>query len=227
MTNGDRQKIYLTKHYSFFEKILLKKRREILILLKDFLNDKEIKDILDVGSTEDDNNESSNYLIKNLGEDKSYKSISDQSITSNFFSKVLKTSITDNFTEDEIKNFQSDLVISNATIEHAGNFENQIKMCDNVINLSKKYFIIMTPNRFHPLEFHTKIPIIHWLPKKIHRKILRLFGLKFFAEEKNLNLLSQYDFELIMRELNQNKYEIKYINFFLIKSNLILMGEKN
>ena len=227
MKNGDRQKIYLTKHYSFFEKILLKKRREILILLKEFLNDKEIKDILDVGSTEDDSNESSNYLIKNLGEDKNYKSISDQSITSNFFSKVLKKSITDNFTENEIKNFQSDLVISNATIEHVGNFENQIKMCDNVINLSKKYFIIMTPNRFHPLEFHTKIPIIHWLPKKIHRKILRLFGLKFFAEEKNLNLLSQYDFELIMRELNQNKYEIKYINFFLIKSNLILMGEKN
>ena len=227
MTNGDRQKIYLTKHYSFFEKILLKKRREILILLKDFLNDKEIKDILDVGSTEDDSNESSNYLIKNLGEDKSYKSISDQSITSNFFSKVLKKSITDNFTKNEIKNFQSDLVISNATIEHVGNFENQIKMCDNVINLSKKYFIIMTPNRFHPLEFHTKIPLIHWLPKKIHRKILKLFGLKFFAEEKNLNLLSQNDFELIMRELDHNKYEIKYINFFLMKSNLILLGEKN
>jgi len=227
MTNGDRQKIYLTKHYSFFEKILLKKRREILVLLKEFLNDKEIKDILDVGSTEDDSNESSNYLIKNLGEDKNYKSISDQSITSNFFSKVLKKSITDNFTKNEIKNFQSDLVISNATIEHVGNFENQIKMCDNVINLSKKYFIIMTPNRFHPLEFHTKIPLIHWLPKKIHRKILKLFGLKFFAEEKNLNLLSQNDFELIMRELDHNKYEIKYINFFLMKSNLILLGEKN
>jgi len=227
MTNNDEKKIYLIKHYSFFEKILLKKRNEILFILKDFLKDKEIKDILDVGSTEDDNNESSNYLIKNLGVDKSYKSISDQLITSNFFSKVLKRSITNNFSEDEIKNFQSDLVISNATIEHVGNFENQIKMCNNIVNLSKKYFIIMTPNRYHPLEFHTKIPIIHWLPKKLHRMILRLIGLKFFSEEKNLNLLSQYDFELIMRELNQNNYEIKYINFFFIKSNLILIGEKN
>jgi hypothetical protein len=227
MKNGDEEKIYLTNHYSFFEKVLLKKRKEILILLKEFLNNKEIKDILDVGTTEDDSNDSSNYLIKNLGEDKNYKSISDQTITSNFFSKVLKRSITNNFSEDEIKNFQSDLVISNATIEHVGNFENQIKMCNNIVNLSKKYFIIMTPNRYHPLEFHTKIPIIHWLPKKIHRKILRLLGLNFLAEEKNLNLLSQYDFELIMRELNQNNYEIKYINFFFIKSNLILIGEKN
>jgi len=227
MTNEDRQKIYLTKHYSFFEKILLKKRKEILILLKEYLISKEIKDILDVGSTEDEKNESSNYLIKNLGGYRNYKSISDQTITSNFFSKILRKSITENFSQDEIANFQSDLVISNATIEHVGSFENQIKMCKNIINLSKKYFIIMTPNRFHPLEFHTKLPIIHWLPKKFHRKILRLLGLKFFSEEKNLNLLSQYDFKLIMGKLNQNKYEIKHVNFFLVKSNLILIGEKN
>jgi len=227
MTNDDRQKIYLTKHYSFFEKILLKKRKEILVVLKEFLEDKEIKDILDIGSTEDDNNESSNYLIKNLDNNKVYKSISDQTINSNFFSKSLKRSITDTFTKNDIESFQSDLVISNATIEHVGSFENQIKMCRNVINLSRKYFIIMTPNRFHPLEFHTKIPFIHWFPKKFHRMILRLVGLKFFAEEKNLNLLSENDFKLIMRGLNQTNYEIRYINFFFVKSNLILIGKKN
>tara|TARA_B100000035_G_C20981242_1_gene545566 strand:+ start:45 stop:728 length:684 start_codon:yes stop_codon:yes gene_type:complete len=227
MANDYGQKIYLTKHYSFFEKILLKKRKEILVILKEFLKDKEIKDILDIGSTEDDNNESSNYLIKNLDNNKVYKSISDQTISSNFFSKALKKSITDDFTKNDIENFQSDLVISNATIEHVGSFENQIKMCSNVINLSRKYFIIMTPNRFHPLEFHTKIPIIHWFPKKFHRMILRLVGLKFFAKEKNLNLLSENDFKLIMRGLNQTNYEIKHINFFLIKSNLILIGKKN
>ena len=227
MKTDEREKIYLTKHYSFFEKILIKKRKEILVILKEFLNKKKINDILDVGTTEDEKNESSNYLIKNLGEDKNYKSISDQSITSNFFSKSLKKSITDNFTQDEIETFKSDLVISNATIEHVGSFENQIKMCSNIISLSKKYFIIMTPNRFHPFEFHTKIPIIHWLPKKFYRSILRSFGLKFFAEEKNLNLLSELDLRSIMKENNQINYEIKYVNFFLIKSNLILIGEKN
>ena len=227
MTTDEREKIYLTKHYSFFEKILLKKRKEILIILKEFLNKKEINDILDVGTTNDEKNESSNYLVKNLGEDKYYKSISDQSITSNFFSKSLKKSITENLTQDEIEKFKSDLVISNATIEHVGSFENQIKMCNNIISLSKKYFIIMTPNRFHPFEFHTKIPIIHWLPKKFHRSILRLFGLKFFAEEKNLNLLSEFDLRLIMKKCNKTNYEIKYVNFFSIKSNFILIGKKN
>ena len=126
----------------------------------------------------------------------------------------------------EIDDFKSDLVISNATIEHVGSLENQIKMCSNIINLSKKYFIIVTPNRFHPLEFHTKIPFIHWLPKKIHRKILNLIGLKFFSEEKNLNLLSENEFKLIMKKLNQVNFDIQNINFLFFKSNLILIGKK-
>ena len=226
MANNDEQKIYLTKHYSFFEKILLKKREEILSTLKKYLDDRDIIDVLDVGTTEDDNNESSNYLIKNLGNYKEYKSISDQTIKSKFFSKTLKKSITEDLNKNEIDDFKSDLVISNATIEHVGSLENQIKMCSNIINLSKKYFIIVTPNRFHPLEFHTKIPFIHWLPKKIHRKILKLIGLKFFSEEQNLNLLSEYEFKLIMKKLNQENFDIQNINFLFFKSNLILIGKK-
>ena len=227
MSNDNNQRIYVTKHFSFFEKILITKRKEILILLKKFLNDVEINDVLDIGTTEDNKNSSSNYLIKNLGNYKIFKSISDQVINSSFFSKTLKKSITDEFTKVEINGFQSDLVISNATIEHVGSFENQIKMCNNIVNLSKKYFIIITPNRFHPFEFHTKIPFIHWLPKKLYRGILNLIGFSFFAQEKNLNLLSEYDFRLIMKKLNQIDYNIKNIKFFLIKSNLILIGKKN
>ena len=226
MVSGN-EKIYVTKHFSFFEKILLKKRKEILLVLKNFLKDVEINSVLDVGSTEDTSNPSSNYLIKNLGNYKIFKSISDQLISSSFFSKTLKKSITDNFSQVEIETFKSDVVISNATIEHVGNFDNQLMMCKNIINLSKKYFIIITPNRFHPFEFHTKIPLLHWLPKNLYRKILNLLGLNFFAQEKNLNLLSENDLKLIMKKLTQTQYEIRYINFFLIKSNLILIGKKN
>ena len=226
MENDYKQKIYLTKHYSFFEKILLNKRKEILSKLKNFLNDKKINDVLDIGSTEDDANESSNFIIKNLGNFKEVKSISDQSINLEFFNKSLKKSITSEFSKDEIKEFQSDLVISNATIEHVGDFKNQIMMCKNIINLSKKYYIIITPNRYHPLEFHTKIPLIHWLPKKTHRMLLQLFGLNFFANEKNLNLLSNYDLNLIMKILEQTDYKIESINFIFFKSNLILIGKK-
>mgnify|MGYP001178710706 CR=1 FL=1 len=227
MLKDNNQKIYSVAHFSFFEKIVLKKRIEMTNVIKEFLNEKSIKDILDVGSTEDDDNVSSNYIVKNIGKFKEYKSISNQVIRSNFFTHKLTKSITENFSDEEIQNFGSDLVISNATIEHVGSFENQVKMCNNIINLSRKYFIIITPNRFHPFEFHTKIPFIHWFPKKIYRKILNLIGLSFFAQEKNLNLLSEYDFKLIMKKLNQIDYSIKNIKFFFIKSNLILIGKKS
>jgi hypothetical protein len=221
------EKIYLTKHLLFFEKFLLKKRKEILIILKEFLINKNIEDVLDIGSTEDTINVSSNFIIKNLGNYKDYKSISNQKIKSDFFSKKFHKSITEDFSDEDIKNMASDLVISNATIEHVGGLSNQIKMCRNIIKLSKKYFIIITPNRHHPLEFHTKIPFIHWFPKKIHRSILKIIGLKFFSFEENLNLLSKKDFEFIMRHLGQLDYNIKSINTFFIKSNLILLGKIN
>jgi hypothetical protein len=227
MTKDNINKIYSSAHYSFFDKIILNKRLVILDVVKNFLKDKNIQDVLDIGSTGDDNNISSNFIIKNLGEYKTYKSISDQDIGLNFFSNKLKKSITENFSEEDIVSFKSDLVISNATIEHVGSFENQTKMCDNILKMTKKYFVIITPNRFHPIEFHTKIPFIHWLPKKMHRSILIFLGLKFFADENNLNLLSQNDLKLIMKKLNQTNYDIKKINFLYFKSNLILIGKKN
>lgn len=226
MLKDNSKKIYLTKHYSFFENILLKKRKEILIVLKEFLRNKTIEDVLDIGSTEDTNNDSSNFLIKNLGNYKDYKSISDQDIKSVFFSKKFKKSITEEFSDVEVENMKSDLVISNATIEHVGSFLNQIKMCRNILKLSKKYFIIITPNRYHPFEFHTKIPIIHWFPKKIHRSVLNIIGFKFFSLEQNLNLLSEKDLVLIMKNLGQLSFKVKSINFCFIRSNLILVGEK-
>ena len=45
MINNDEQKIYSAKHYSFFEKIILNKRKEILFILKKFLEDKEINKV--------------------------------------------------------------------------------------------------------------------------------------------------------------------------------------
>ena len=42
--------------------------------------------------------------------------------------------------EEEVKNFRCDLVISNATIEHVGKFENQIKMMKNIIKYLMNYF---------------------------------------------------------------------------------------
>jgi hypothetical protein len=217
---------YVVNHINFIDKIVKNKRQEMCNIINEKLKDVNIYDALDIGSTSDEIYESSNYLIKNLNNISKYKSISDQSFKNNFFSNILTKSITQNLTRSEVDLFSSDLVISNATIEHVGNFQNQVNMIKNIVKLSKKFFIITTPNKFHPFDFHTKLPLIHWLPVSLYRKLLNLIGLKFFAKEENLNLLSENNLKLCLKNAGVIEYEIVYINLFGFKSNLLVFGKK-
>ena len=216
---------YLRSHTKLTDNIIHKKRLEIISAIKGELENKSLIDILDIGTTQD-NNQSSNLIIKNLNNFQKYKSISNQKIKSNFFSKSLQKSITQELSSNEIEEFSSDVVISNATIEHVGSYLEQLKMIENITKLTKKIFIIVTPNRMHPIEFHSKIPFLHWLPKKLHRKVLSIFGLKYLSREENLNLLKSSDLINMMKNFKNVKYDIKYLRFLLFKSNLILIGKK-
>lgn len=219
------KKIYVTNHYNFVDQIVINKRQEMCNLINEKLNGQFFLDALDIGSTDDTENKSSNYLIKNIKKVKFYKSISNQKITSSFFSKKLQKSITDNFTKQEIKLMKSDLVISNATIEHVGSFKNQKKMIKNILLLTRKKFILTTPNRYHPIDFHTKLPFIHWFPKKIHRKILKILKLDFFSKEENLNLLCKSELIKLFEDTAVKNFKIFDISLYGFKSNYILVGD--
>jgi hypothetical protein len=117
-------------------------------------------------------------------------------------------------------------VHSNATIEHVGSYKNQLNFVKECLRISKKYVFITTPNRLFPLDFHTIMPLIHWLPKNIHRKILKIIGLNFYSLEKNLNLLEEIDLINICKKLNIKNYQIIRHKLFLMTSNLILIIEK-
>ena len=218
--------IYSHNHFKFFENIILKKRYEIIEIIKEQINLNKINNVLDVGTTSDEQNTSSNLIVKSLTNVSEFHSISDQKITSSFFKKTLQKSIAENFSEEEIKKLRSDLVVSSATIEHVGNNNNQKMMLSNMIKLSKNIIIITTPNRFHPVDFHTKIPFIHWLPKTIHRKILKFLNLSFYSKEENLNLLSRSDFIQLAKD-EKITYEFKYIRLLGFISNIIFIGKKN
>ena len=94
-----------------------------------------------------------------------------------------------------------------------------------MIKLSRKLLIIITPNKFHPIDFHTKIPFLHWFPKRIHKKILKMLNLSFYSKEENLNLLSKSDI-LNLINLEEIVYEFKFIKFMFFKSNLIFIAKK-
>ena len=127
------------------------------------------------------------------------------------------TNLPDNFYE---------IVHSNATIEHVGSFDNQIKFVRELYRISKKIIFMQTPNRYFPIDFHTLLPFLHWLPKTMHRKILNIIGLKFLSKESNLNLLSIKELKKICRILKINSYSIKKVKIFGLVSNLILIIRK-
>ena len=201
--------IYAENHYKLMDRILIKKRLDMIKIINEYLEDQSTLDVLDIGSTNDNDHHSSNYIIKNLNKFNSYKSISDQKIQTTFFDKCLNKSIIEDFSKEELEEYSSDLVISNATIEHVGSYDNQFKMLNNIIKLSKKYFIIITPNRFHPIELHTKLPFIHWLPKKIHRILLKLIGFESLSKEENLNLMSKTDLLSMIKNFGDIEFDIK------------------
>ena len=223
-----KEKNYGILNLNFIDNIIKKKRSEMLNILNKNIKDNDIESFLDVGTTEENELESSNYFVKNFYKIKIKNSISDQEIKNNNFNKFLRKSITSEFLETEIENYKSDLVISSATIEHVGSYENQIKMLKNIIKLTNKYFFITTPNRFFPIDFHTKLPIIHMLPKKIHRKILRFINLKEYAAEENLNLLDENTVNKLINTQQNVTFKIRIfkVKLFGLTSNLLIFGEK-
>ena len=218
--------IYLNFHNNFFDNIIVNKRKEIHKVIYNNLNFKNIKSVLDVGATEDNKFKSSNYLTKKFGFIKNIFGLSDQNVKNKFYRKIFKKSITSNFSFKEYNKIKCDFVISNAVIEHVGSYAKQQKMIQNITKLSKKYFVIQTPNRYHPIEFHTKVIFIHWLPKNIFRKILKALGMVSFSKEKNLNLISEKDINKLFKKYKDVvEYKIFKINFLGFTSNFVIIGK--
>ena len=131
-----------------------------------------------------------------------------------------------NATNIKLKKNLFNISFCSATIEHVGSYKNQKKLISELFRVSKNYVFLTTPHRGFPIDFHTKLPFIHLLPKTIHRKILKIIGLNYFALEKNLNLLFPKDIVQILKTLKIKNYKIVYNKFAFLKSNIILIIKK-
>lgn len=106
------------------------------------------------------------------------------------------------------KNNQFDILHASAIIEHVGNRERQKNFIKEGIRIGKKG-VITTPNRWYPIELHTYVPLVHWLPARLYRLIYRILGLKVYADEKNLNMLEKKDLVNFAKQLSIKKYWIE------------------
>ena len=85
-----KEKNYGILNFNFIDKIIKKKRSEMLNILNKNIKDNDIESFLDIGTTEENKLESSNYFVKNFYKIKIKNSISDQEIKNNNFNKFLR-----------------------------------------------------------------------------------------------------------------------------------------
>lgn len=100
-----------------------------------------------------------------------------------------------------------DIAHSNAVIEHVGQFEDQRLFLKEIVRVSKRG-MITTPNKYFPIEIHTRVPLLHWGPKNlIFDKFLNVMG-KSWATGDYMNLLTKKGLDKLMIQTNARNYKI-------------------
>ena len=118
-----------------------------------------------------------------------------------------------------------DVGFSNAVIEHVGSRERQAFFLNELIRVSRRCFLT-TPNRWFPLELHTRLPFVHWLPAPLSRRLIAALGFDFYAQEENLNLMSSRELLALVPSRSGLKVSLAKNYFYGFPSNLMLVVEK-
>ncbi len=99
-----------------------------------------------------------------------------------------------------------DICWSNAVIEHVGGREKQLLFLREIKRVARRAFFT-TPNRFFPVEVHTRTPFLHYLPKKSFDTYLVRTG-KEWAAGDYMRLLSLRELSFLLNEAGISGYRI-------------------
>ena len=99
-----------------------------------------------------------------------------------------------------------DVVWANAVLEHVGDFERQVFFVKEMRRVGTLLFF-STPNRGFPLELHTYLPLLHWLPKTAHDACLQRLGRGAFAGDY-MHLLTHRELRRVLAAADIQNYRI-------------------
>ncbi len=116
-----------------------------------------------------------------------------------------------------------DVVHSSAVIEHVGSFARQCAFVRECCRVTRRVAFITTPNRWFPVEFHTVLPLVHWLPKPAFRALMQGSGRGFFADERHLNLMTGRELGRAAARIDGFDHEISRVRLAGWPSNLLLL----
>lgn len=80
-----------------------------------------------------------------------------------------------------------DVAFCSAVLEHVGDRAAQSAFVAEMCRVARRFFLT-TPDRRFPVEVHTFLPFVHWLPQRRHQAVLRTLRMPFWAATDNLNL---------------------------------------
>ena len=119
-----------------------------------------------------------------------------------------------------------DLLHCAAVWEHVGSRDRQMKMLSECVRVARRAVFLTTPNRWFPVEMHTQVPLLHWLPTSMYRALYRKFGLGFFADEANLNLLSTIQVRRMTDAIAGWRFDVFCVRLAGFPSNIIIVGNR-
>jgi SAM-dependent methyltransferase len=119
-----------------------------------------------------------------------------------------------------------DYVHSSAVIEHVGSHRKQTQLLRELWRVARRGIFVTTPNRWFPIEFHTVLPLVHYLPPAAFRAVLRRLGRDFFADEANLNLMSHASLADAARSGGIKNFRVDSVSLAGWPSNLLLIAKK-
>ena len=119
-----------------------------------------------------------------------------------------------------------DIAHTSAVIEHVGNHRRQAEFLSEVWRVARRGIFVTTPNRWFPVEFHTVLPLVHWLPPARFRAVLGALGKDFYAREENLNLLSGHTLRGTAATAGIENVAIDSVSLLGWPTNLLLIGRR-
>jgi len=118
-----------------------------------------------------------------------------------------------------------DLVYCHAVIEHLGSRAQQAAFVREALRVARRGVLVTTPNRWHPIESHTGLPLLHWLPPAVHHRCYRVLGRTAYSTEDRLNLLGARDLAMLVPP--GQSYSLGRVRWLGVTSNLLLILRKS
>jgi hypothetical protein len=204
-------------------RISLRARRQMFRLFMDHMKPNPRMRVLDVGVTSDQTYQESNYFEQMYPYPHNITCVGteDGSHLATRYPGLTYTPIRPGerlpFAAGEF-----DIVFSNAVLEHVGSREAQRAFLQELRRVGKAFFVT-TPNRWFPVEHHTGLPLVHYLPPATFRALLRHTRYQFWSHESNLNILTSR--ELLRLFPLGAAVQVRSVHLFGLPTNLVAWGK--